>query len=538
MTCALAATLAFAAELPRIQTNGQATQFIVDGKPFLMLAGELHNSSASSVEYLRPLFTRLSALNLNTVIGTVSWELLEPEEGRFDYTLVDAQIREARSRDMRLVLIWFGTWKNATSTYVPEWIKKDPARFPRMKVGPKWQGPTFWGEGIESLSPFGEATLTDDSKAFAALMRHIREFDPQHTVVMMQMENESGLLGDSRDRSALAEAAWSKAVPAGLLSYLAKNRSALLPETLKVWSANGYKTSGTWSEVFGTDPFAEEAFMAWHIGQYIGKVTSAGKAELNLPMYVNAWLGPQPGMDRPGQYPSGGPVARVMDIWRAAAPNIDLLAPDIYIEDFKGVCAEYARSGNPLFIPESRALVGSLFWAVGQHGAMGFSPFGIEDVPADHQLGEAYAALRELTPVLTRYQAEGAVRGILADRDADQTISLGGYRLTVAAHRPQPWETAPTVPALPGRQQSPETRARGLVIATGPGEFLFVGSGMDVRFDPESPGSGHAGFLSIDEGRYVRGEWVPGRRLNGDEQRVSLRQDRVGILKVRLYRHE
>ena len=313
--------------LPELKTNGAARQFMVDGKPYLMLGGELHNSSASSTAYMKALWPRLEALHLNTVIGTVSWELLEPEEGKFDFTLVDDQIRDARQHGMRLVLIWFASWKNATSTYVPLWVKKDARRFPRavIRSSPEIDSviTRIFGPALPSpnLSAFGTETLNADARAFRALMRHIREVDPHHTVIMMQVENETGILGDSRDRSPLAEAAWNKPVPAELMQFLNRNRANLLPELTAVWGAHGFKTSGTWAEVFGTDRQADEVFMAWHVGSYVGKVVAAGKEELALPMYANAWLGPQPGMDLPGQYPSGGPVARMIDIWHAAAPS-------------------------------------------------------------------------------------------------------------------------------------------------------------------------------------------------------------------------
>ena len=200
-------------------------------------------------------------------------------------------------------------------------------------------------------------------------MRHIKQTDPQHTVIMMQVENESGSLGDSRDRSPLAEAAWKQQVPVPLMNYFTRNKASLLPEMQQVWGRNGYRTSGTWAEVFGSDERADEIFMAYYIGRFIGEVAKAGKAELNIPMYANAWLGPQPGADVPGQWPSGGPVAGVLDVYHAAAPSLDFLAPDIYVEDFKGTCALYTRAGNPLFIPEARDQVGNLFWALGNDAA-------------------------------------------------------------------------------------------------------------------------------------------------------------------------
>ena len=217
----------------------------------------------------------------------------------------------------------------------------------------------------------------------------------------------------------------------------------------EVWGRNGYKTSGTWAEVFGTDEWAEEIFMAWFYSVYINKVITEGKAELNIPMYVNAWLGPQPGQKLPGDYPSGGPVARVMDVWRAGAPANDLLAPDIYVQDFKGVLAEYSRSGNPLWIPEARDQVGNLFWAIGNHSALGWAIFGIDDLDENSQVAKAYGLLGELLPQLAEWQAAGKVAGVLlVEGEETQVISLGGYKITISRPRQRgPAPEAATVQA-------------------------------------------------------------------------------------------
>lgn len=541
------------APLPEVRQNQAARQLFVDGKPFVMLAGELHNSSASSVEYMRPIWDKLAAMHLNTVIGTASWELVEPEEGRFDFSLVDAQIRSARERGMRLALIWFATWKNAGSSYVPHWVKADRKRFPPMvlKVQPGKGMSAYLAAYMESqgsgpLSPFGSETLKADARAFAALMRHIRTVDPQHTVILMQVENEAGSLGDSRDRSPAAEAAWTAPVPAALMGYLAKHRAALLPELAEVWGRNGHKPAGTWAEVFGTDAWADEVFMAYHVGRYIGEVARAGKAELNLPMYANAWLGPQPGQDLPGQYPSGGPVARVLDVYRAAAPALDLLAPDIYVKDFEGTCALYARSGNPLFIPEARDQVGNLFWALGRHAALGWAPFGIEDLKADGQVAQAYGLLAQVLPQLAAWQAGGQVTALLAAEDGKVApASLGGYRITLKKSMLPGAAAQPTGPELPGnvaassRSMPDDTRPFALVARIAPDEFLFVGANGDPGFVVDSPGLPRVMIAERDEGRLEHGRFVPGRRLNGDEVfQPGLPTGRIGVLRVRVLRYE
>ncbi len=548
---ALAAIHAVAqpAPLPQIRQNGTVKQFFVDGKPFIMLAGELHNSSASSLEYMQPVWDKLQAMHLNTVIGTVSWELLEPDEGKFDFSLVDAQIEEARKRHMRLVLIWFATWKNAGSSYVPRWVKADRQRFPPMvlKVRPNGGLSSMLAaymeqQGSGPLSALGDETLKADAKAFRTLLRHIKEVDPQHTVIMMQVENEAGSLGDSRDRSPLAEAAWLKPVPAELLNYFSAHKATLLLEMQEVWKRYGYRTSGTWAEVFGTDEWADEIFMAYYVGRFIGEVAKAGKAELNIPMYANAWLGPQPGQDVPGKWPSGGPVARVMDVYRAAAPSLDLLAPDIYVPDFKGTAALYARSGNPLFIPEARDQVGNLFWALGHHAAFAWAPFGIEDLSADGQVAQAYKVLSELLPQLAGWQAAGKMKGLLVlDGEKPEPVSLGGYKITLAkspmarAGEGLGAASATRAPELPGavslgsRAMPNDTRPFAIVVNTAPDEFLFIGANGDPSFAVDSSGPSRVAISAK----------VPGRRINGDELfQPGLPTARVGMLRVQLVRYD
>lgn len=541
--------------LPEIRQNGAVKQLFVDGKPFIMLSGELHNSTASSVEYLRPVMNNLSALHLNTVIGTVSWELTEPEEGHFDFSLADAQINEARQRNMRLVLIWFGTYKTAHASYVPRWVKADRKRFPPMVLSEHPKHPAFiplrgleaGDGGVGALTPLGEETLKADARAFRALMHHIKEFDPQHTVIMMQPENEPGVMGDSRDRSPLAEAAWSKPVPAELMDYLNRNKETLLPETKEIWGRYGLKPSGTWAEVFGTDEWADDIFMGYYAGRFTGEVAKAGKAELNLPMFVNGFLAIEGRF--PGQYPSGGPVHRLIDIYHAAAPSLDAISPNLYAPDFKGVSALYARAGNPLLIPETGPTVGNLFWAIGHHAALGWSPFGaLEDMSPDGQIGHAYQILSGIMPELTQWQAAGKVGAILVtDPDKPDSLSLGGYKISLtqpvrrpggpAAPTPPPAGAAPAATG-PARTSSNDTRPFAIVIHTGPDEFLLIGANGAPKFVADSPGPPNVAIASKEEGRYEKGRWVRVRRLNGDEVTNGLPNTKIGLMKINLLRFE
>ncbi len=521
--------------MPRIEGAGTHTRLIVDGRPFIMLAGELHNSSSSSLEYLEPVWPRLEALNLNTVIASASWELVEPEEGHFDFKLVDGIIKAAREHHLKLVFIWFATWKNANGTYVPAWVKTNWTRFPRCQHRP--------GIDTTQLTAFSEANRDADARAFGALMRHIKHVDGQeHTVLMMQVENESGVMPTSRDHCALAEKAFAGEVPPALMRYLVAHKATLLPTVKGAWAESGFRQTGTWRQVFGDGPETDEIFQAWYIGSYIGAVAAAGKAQYPLPMYANAWLVQSKGQ-APGQYPSGGPVAKMLDIWRAAAPSIDLLAPDIYLEDFKGVCAEYTQSGNPLFIPEARRDDSAglrAMYAIGHDHALGFSPFGIDSLNATNVLGEYYAVLQDLLPAISGHLESGSIEGFLQQGDSKRAqLDIGGFRAEI--------EYGSDANTRPGG---------GLVVALAPDTFLITGANFSIRFGsrPETPGN--TAWLSVEELVPAGGEEPSpglgeslvrsacpalrlGRRLNGDEAsyRVYL-GPHPRILLGRVYRFE
>lgn len=267
---------------PHLEKRGSATQLIVDGKPFLILGGELHNSSSSSLEYMKPIWPRLAAMALNTVVTPLSWELIEPKEGTFDFSLVDGLLAQARNEHERIVFLWLASWKNGMSSYAPVWVKQDTRRFPRV---------VEHGSEVEILSPAGNATQEADARAFAALMQHIKEVDSRdHTVLMMQVENEVGVLGDTRDHSDAANHAFDSPVPEELTRYLKAHHDTLYPRLQALWDANGDKTTGTWAQVFGNTEQADEIFMAWQYARFIQAVAAQGKAAYNIPMYVNTWL--------------------------------------------------------------------------------------------------------------------------------------------------------------------------------------------------------------------------------------------------------
>jgi hypothetical protein len=524
--------------IPRLEKRGAVTQLIVDGKPFLVLAGELGNNTSSTLENMKPIWPALVKINLNTVLAAVAWAWIEPEEGKFDFALVDGLIQDARRHNLRLILLWFGSWKNGTSSYCPAWVKQDFERFPLVQDQD--------GKGREILSTLSDANVNADARAFAALMRRIRQVDSQaRTVVMIQVQNEVGVLGDSRDRCPAANEAFAKPVPQALMNYLEKHKDALLPELRKVWEAGGFKTSGTWEEMFGKGTTGNETFMAWHYARYVNRVAEAGKKEYPLPMFVNAWL-VQPQDKQPGDYPSGGPVDHVHEVWRAGAPQIDILAPDIYLTDFDDLCARYSRSGNPMFIPETRADAANAFRAVGRHNAIGFSPFGIErQTDPESLFAQSYAALSQLAPLILANQGKGTMDAVVAGAgDPAQKVSLGGYRFSVSMGRGR-WGVPPPAPPLAAGAPQPPTRGFAVFISAGPDEYWVAGSGIVASVEPITPGPPLASLASVEEGTFAGGRWIVGRRLAGDdtgqggEARASLRlpASRVGILHVKLYRY-
>jgi beta-galactosidase GanA len=522
--------------IPHLRRQGTATQLVVDGKPFLMRGGELGNSSASTAASLEPFWPRFAELKLNTLLVPVSWDLLEPAEGRFDFSLLDQLVARAGQGRMRLVLLWFGSWKNSMSCYAPSWVKRDSRRFPRAAVED--------GTPQEILSPFSAANRDADARALAALLKHLRETDAGHVVVMVQVENEIGMIPSARDHGPEADKAFAAPVPAELMRALAAQRDRLAPELRRAWLDAGGKSAGTWTDVFGAGPAAEEIFMAWHFARYTEAVAAAGKKEYPLPMYVNAAL-IRPG-HQPGQYPSAGPLPHLADVWRAAAPSIDFLAPDVYFTNFAEWVRRYRQSGNPLFVPEAmrspEASVNALY-ALGAHDAMGFSPFGIESIgeAAGKLLSASYGLVAQLEPLILDLQGQGKMAGLLSEgpeQRQPQQVRLGDYVLSATFERGAPAALADGVIAPVGDAASTPPPSGGLVLSTAPGEYVIAGTAVTITFASIQPGR-RAGILSAEEGRFVDGRWETVRWLNGDEthqgRHVRLPPGSFSMQRVRLY---
>ncbi len=536
-----AATSLGAAELPHLRKQGAVTQLMVDGQPFLIRGGELSNSHGEP-DYLRAAWPKLKALNLNTIVAPVYWDVLEPGEGKFDFATVDGLIADARANEMRLVLLWFGSWKNSMSCYVPAWVKTDTARFPRAR--------TSTGQAMEILTPFDTTNRDTDARAFAALMRHLRDTDgAQHTVILVQVENEIGMIPEARDRYPAADAAFGAQVPVELMNYLTAHRDTLAPELRDRWTARGARSGGTWPEVFGEGQATGELFMAWAFGRYVEKVAAAGRTEYALPLYANAAL-IRPGY-QPGQYPSAGPLPHLIDVWRSAAPSLDFISPDIYFPNFTEWADRYARGGNPLFVPEAlrspEAAVNNLYAFAACNG-FGFSPFGIESIgePAAGLLKASNDLVRQLTPFITAHQGRGTMTALLppaAEQRKPHDVVFGGLTLSATYERLESPGLADGVINEAGDRAANRSLlpAGAIVIQLGPDEFLFGGIGVTITFVAPTPGDPQIGILSCAEGRYEAGEWRHIRWLNGDQthqgRHVRLEPGRFTLQRVKLYHY-
>jgi beta-galactosidase GanA len=495
-----------AAQMPRLVKQDGRWALMVDGAPYLMLGMQVNNSSAWP-GMLPEVWPAVERLHANTVEAPVYWEQLEPVKGRFDFSVVDALLAGARQHHVHLVLLWFGTWKNGAPHYIPEWVKRDTVTYPRV-LGSD-------GAVRDTLSPFSAATMTADSAAFRALMRHLKTADPQHTVILMQVENEINAYGSARDYSVEGKRLFDGPVPAELVTAL-------------------HKTPGTWTEVFG--PEAENTFQAWSIARFVEQVAKAGKQEYGLPMYLNHSLEDPLRAPREGRLPWDAMTNHVLDIWKATAPSLDLIAPDIYISDYAKyvkVLDVYHRPDNAMFVPETgnAAVYPRYMFAALGHGAIGWSPFGLDytgyaNAPlgapvVDEKLVDLFALdyklIGPMDREIARLNFEGKVQSVAEDPAVHtQTMEFGPWTATVAYG----------LRVFGGARNPPgnaEPVGRALVAQLGPDEFLVTGVSARVDFHPtDTAGNKHRQFVRVEEGTYVDGKFKFLRIWNGDQTDYGL----------------
>ena len=519
---AVAGLVSNAADAPKLVEKDGRWALLVDGRPYLMLGGQVHNSSAWPSELPR-VWKALAELHANTVEAPVYWEQIEPQPGKFSWDNVDLLVKDAREHNLRVVLLWFGTWKNGNMHYVPEWVKTDTKRFPRVIRAD--------GEPIDVLSASSRSNLEADKAAFTALMRHLKALDgDEHTVLLVQVENESGIIGSPRDFSPESNKEFAGQVPADML-------------------AAAHKQPGTWKEVFGGE--ADELFQLYHQARYLDEIAAAGKAEFDIPLYMNVWLSypaaelPERQIPIPGiQYPSGGAVQRWVGLWRTLAPSVNAIAPDIYNDDagfVRDVLAAYHRPDNPLLVPEIAkrdSFARYDFLALGE-GAVGIAPFGI-DPRGWNILGDGPAAAHArnfalLAPMVREIAAlnfEGKLKASMEEVGrAQQELDFGSWRAAISYGFPQP----------DGRRPPGTNDAHGVALVAQLGQNEFLVTGVDVSVSFHLPGrlpGMRMQILAAEEGWYQDGAWKPVRLLNGDEtdRGLQFHADDAAVVRVRLGR--
>jgi hypothetical protein len=490
------------AQIPRIVEKNGRHALLVDGKPFFILGGQAHNSSGWP-GMMPELFSAVKTMHLNTVEIPIYWEQLETKPGKFDFSLVDTLLAQARTHQVHLVILWFGTWKNGSNHYMPEWMKRESTKYPNI-TGSK-------GQPVDSPSPNVKATLEADINAFTRVMHYLKQADPQHTVIMVQVENEPGAWGSVRDYSPAAQKLFNGAVPSQLLK----------PAVLKALSVP-VGTSGNWQQVFGNR--ADEYFQAWSVASFIGKVAAAGKAEYPLPMYVNCALREPFGNPTADTYESGGPTDNVIPIWKAAAPVIDLLAPDIYLQGSKNILKVielYDRPDNTLFVPEvalSPVNAKYLYEIMGR-GGIGFSPFGIDaNVPEGQPAATSerlavfshdYLVLTPMIRELSEWAFEGRIKTAIEREDhAEQTIDLGAWKAVISFGSTR----------RNAVQVNKEPDGKIMIVQLDANRFILIGSLCHITFQPAGQHTGSAWqYLKVEEGSYENGMFKSLRILNGDE---------------------
>ena len=501
---AAATSTAFAQEkpIPKLVKNGAKYTFVVDGKPFLILGGQVDNP-VFVPDKMAAVLPGFKAYNANTVEFPVPWKLIEPKEGDFEFAAFDQIVRDVRAHGLRAIVLWFGSWKGDETTYLPDWVRSDPARFPTALFAD--------GKASNSISPHGAATLQADRTAFAALLKHIREIDAaDRTVILVQVENEPGVVGPARDHSPEANKLFNGPVPAAFVTALKKK-------------------PGTWTQVFGPQ-FADEAFTTYYMAKYINSVAQAGKDAYPLPMYVNVWMGGAGtndrfyDFDRPGDsYPSGGAQSHTLDLWKAAAPAVDLIAPDIYHRSasiYRTILSRYTRPDNPLLIVETGRgieFARYCFMAIGDYAAIGFAQFGVgSGMTADGNFGPRFAdmaanfgLLGNAAPVIMELEGTKKLQSAIEEENIPgRNLSFDRYDVLVmfppALAKHPSWVEPEGPPPIP--------TGRVLLAQVQPDEFLIMGFDSTISFRPPAT-SGHkeARFVQIEEGSYKDGVWTPAK---------------------------
>ena len=496
--------------IPRIVGKDGHFHLEVDGKPFFVLAAQMHNSSAFPSTL--PTFWETAArLHVNTVQAPVYWETFEPSPDHYDFSTVDQLIDGARAHHVRLILLWFGTWKNGAGHYVPLWIKRNPQTYPRLENADHLP--------LDGMSPFGEQTLACDKAAFKALMTHLREHDAaRHTVIMVQVENEPGLLGTVRDHTVTADRTFDVPVPTEVLN------------------ATGQSRHGNWSDVFGSQ--AAEIFSAWAVSHYINQVAEAGRAVYPLPLYVNAWLHYR-GLKDPGtDFPSGGATYDLLNVWKSQSPAISIIGTDSYtnnLEQFHAGVLPYQREDNAPWLSESGITVPNTRWTYDlmARGGIGASVFGVDDPDHDEAIsahGLDNTLLAPLIPTLVTAASKNNVAALLEERGGPSPTHIFGSWMVRAAFGAS-W-------GLPDPAEAPsdgKETGRAHVARLDATHFLVAGTGARINFLSRNHDGGIHEVVRVEEGTYdAQGIWHLVRIWNGDETDYGMRLPEKASIALRV----
>lgn len=537
-------------QIPTLKKQGTKTILTVDGKPFVALAGEVHNSDYTSIEYMEGIHKIAEELGMNTLLIPMSWDIIEPQEGVFDFSLAGDLILQARKWNKKIVFLWFGSWKNAECMYAPGWVKRDLQRFRRAQIqkgenkADRQVSPSIPVKiPYTSISYLCTEAMKADARAFSKFMEFIKSFDEDEaTVIAVQVENETGLLGAAREVSEEADEAFGREVPAAFVSYM-KAHTDTMVEDIKQAVLKG-ADAGNWSEVFGMA--ADEIFSAYHVAGYVNYVAEKGKEVYPLPMAVNCWLDKG---GEPGTYPTGGPVSRVHEVWNFCAPAIDLYCPDIYVPQFMDVCNEFTRRGTPLFIPEAAThsyAAPRMVYTVGHHHAICYAPFGFDDIgkpfstiqgflfgmdvtdPAlqTPQNYEEYCItgkyLRALLPMISKKLGTDDLQASCGEAEDQSVLSMAELDIVTGFKN----------------QLQPRTDGYALVLQAAEREIYILGNAASIQLVSKDPVYKNCDILLCEELLLdEKGELKVGRRFNGDEcSRIGFQKP--GALHIKYFLYE
>ncbi len=536
----------------QIVVQGNKKILKVNGKPFVALAGEIHNSDYTSIEYMEKIWKIADDLGMNTLLIPMSWDIVEPTEGEFDFSLAGKLILQARRYNKKIVFLWFGSWKNAEMMYTPEWVKKDLKRFRRGQIV---KGENKSGRQImpsmhqkvyyTTISYLCNEAMEADKKAFSMFMQFLKDYDEaEGTVIAVQVENETGLLGAAREQSKEADEAFNSEVPLDFALHMKKRTESMVPEVRKAVEQG--KATGTWSEVFGD--CAEEIFSAYYISRFVGQVAKAGKEKYNLPMTVNCWLDKKG--DKPGNYPAGGPVSRVHEVWDFCAPSIDVYCPDIYVPNFIEICDEFTRrERSALFIPECAThsyCAPRMVYSVGHYHAMCYAPFGFDDIGKPFSAVQGFLFGMDVTdPALKtpqNYEEYGQISGILESMMPLITNAIGSENMDATCGEKSEQDTLHfgniKIDVSFKSMMQPRSDGFLLGVKTAEDEIYLFGNACTINLESSDTEKTNVDLLRTEEGIFdAEGKWKAGRRLNGDETAfLSLTHSAIIKIKYFVYR--